>query len=236
MPSNLPEAAKDPMLPVLDEALVVADGRRIGYRVRGDRTGQVLVYFHGQPGSRLEADLIPDFEMSRLGITIISFDRPGMGNSDLITAQDITVDVEDAVRLTDHLGIDRFAVMGTSAGGPPALALTAIHPERVERTVLCSASGPYDDERYMSLEDVEGRRQFIENGAESMLGDYATEREEFLVNPESKVAEWFAAFPEDERAWITRPPAGPLVVADYVEAMRQGPRGWLREAEVRLMS
>ena len=224
------------MLPVLDDVLTLADQRRVGYRVRGDRAGQPLVYFHGQPGSRLEADLIPDRVLETFGVWIVSFDRPGMGKSDLIPARDMTLDVEDAVDLADHLGIQTFAVMGVSAGGPPGLALSATHPERVLRTVLSSTSGPYDDERFMSEEDREGRRQALEHGPESMLPDYEAERQRFLAEPEATVAEWFAGFPDEELAWITAPPAGPLVVADYSEAVRQGARGWLREAEVRLMS
>lgn len=223
------------MFEVIDDVLKVQDGRGIGFRVRGERSGHPIVYFHGEPGSRLEADLIPDAAVRAAHACLVSFDRPGMGRSDLIPAQDMTIDVQDALRVADHLGIGRFAVMGVSAGGPPAFAISATHPERVTRTVLSSASGPYDDESYMPAEDVQEFRRLRELGAEGMVAEYDYHRREALVDVAAFVALWFADFPEAERTWITTPPAGPAIVADFTEALRQGSRGWLRETEVRAM-
>ncbi|HYY29717.1 MAG TPA: hypothetical protein VE860_17375 [Chthoniobacterales bacterium] len=38
--------------------VVLSDGRRLGYRATGAPDGDPLFYFHGFPGSRLEADLL----------------------------------------------------------------------------------------------------------------------------------------------------------------------------------
>ena len=223
------------MLDVLDDVVTLPEGRRIGFRVRGGLSSRPIVYFHGQPGSRLEAELIPDAAIEAAGACLVSFDRPGMGRSDLIPARDMTIDVEDAISVADHLGIGRFAVMGVSAGGPPAFALAATHPERVERAVLCCASGPYDDEAYMPAEDIEDLRRLRALGADGVLAEYEELRRGVLADVASFVAGWFAEFPASERDWITSPPAAPAIVVDYTEALRQGARGWLRETEVRAM-
>lgn len=216
-----------------DHVLTLADGRSIGYRDRGDRSWLPVVYFHGEPGSRLEAELIPDAALAAAEVRLISFDRPGMGRSDLIPAQDMTLDIQDALSVADHLEVGRFAVIGVSAGGPPAFAISATHPERVVRTVLISAAGPYDDETYMTVEDIDTLRRLRDAGPASLLGEYEDERRAFLEDLPGTLAEWFVDFPDAERAWISTPPAEPAIVADFTEALRQGADGWLRETEVR---
>ena len=46
---------------------------------------------------------------------------------------------DDTVALADLLGIDRFAVLGMSVGGPYALATAARHPDRVTAVGLVEA-------------------------------------------------------------------------------------------------
>lgn len=218
-----------------DAVLTLPNGRAIGYRDRGHRSSLPVVYFHGEPGSRLEADLIPDDALLAAGVRLISFDRPGMGRSDLVPAQDMTLDIEDAITVADHLGVERFSVIGVSAGGPPAFAISATHPERVIRTVLSSASGPYDDEAFMPAEDIDAMRRLRDGGPDSMIEEYEDERRSFLEDTAGTLTRWFAEFPEAERVWLSTPPASTAIAADFEEALRQGARGWLRESEVRSM-
>jgi pimeloyl-ACP methyl ester carboxylesterase len=49
----------------------------------------------------------------------------------------------DVARIADALGIDRFAVMGDSGGGPHALACAAVWPGRVLATVCISGPAPF---------------------------------------------------------------------------------------------
>lgn len=220
---------------LVDGVLALPDGRRVGYRVRGPRAGRQVVYFHGQPGCRLEADLIPDRLLGGFGLRVLSFDRPGMGRSDLIQAEDMMIGVEDAIHLADHVGIDRFAVIGVSAGGPPALAISAGHPERVDRTILVSASGEYDDDRYMHPADVAHFKQLREQGPEPLVPEYEAFRKSLLADVEGTIARLFAAFPEAERTWISSPPAKAPAAADFLESLAQGSAGHLRETEVRAL-
>ncbi len=63
------------------ETLRLEDGRLLGYAVYGDPEGWPIFYFHGFPGSRLEAQLA-DRVAARMGIRLIALDRPGFGLSD----------------------------------------------------------------------------------------------------------------------------------------------------------
>jgi len=71
-------------------------------------------------------------------VRVIACDRPGYGGSD---AQPFTLRsiAEDAVAVMDAFGVDRFAAVGQSGGGPFALAAASRWPDRV--TGVGSASG-----------------------------------------------------------------------------------------------
>lgn len=218
-----------------DDVLTLADGRRLCYRVRGPRGAAPILYFHGQPASRLEADLIPSTVLERQGARLISFDRPGMGGSDFLPARDMVLDLPDAVAILDHLGLGTVGVIGTSAGGPWAMAFGAVHAARVSAIGLLCASGPYDDERFMSEEDIDEHRQLRAIGPEAVESDYAAARERMMADMSAALASWFEDFPADERRWVASEPAASTLVAEAMEALRQGSRGWLRGTEVRHM-
>jgi pimeloyl-ACP methyl ester carboxylesterase len=55
------------------------DGRTLGYAEYGDPAGSPLLYFHGHPGSRLEAAFLAT-AAHRAQIRLVGVDRPGMGN------------------------------------------------------------------------------------------------------------------------------------------------------------
>jgi pimeloyl-ACP methyl ester carboxylesterase len=53
----------------------------------------------------------------------------------------------DVVSLADHLGIERFAVMGISGGGPHSAACAALLGDRVDSAAIVSGVGPLADPR-----------------------------------------------------------------------------------------
>ena len=78
-----------------------------------------------------------------LGVRLITFDRPGYGwlrpaGSRLVA--DVAPDVQ---AIADELGLDRFAVIGRSGGGPHALACAALLPERVTRAGVLVSLAPW---------------------------------------------------------------------------------------------
>jgi len=107
-----------------DTVLALADGRRLGYAEFGDPSGAPCLYFHFSPGSRLEpAAVFSGVRQAWLrGVRLVSADRPGFGLSDRQPARTLLDWPGDIAALADHLGIDRFAVLGASGGGAYALA------------------------------------------------------------------------------------------------------------------
>jgi pimeloyl-ACP methyl ester carboxylesterase len=120
----------------------LSDGRVLAYLETGDSEGRPVFYFHGGPGSRLEA-LLFDEPSRRLGIRLIATDRPGYGLSDFQDDRTYLDWPDDIRELADHLGIDRFAVLGWSSGGPHAAAVAYGVPERLTVAGIVSGEAPY---------------------------------------------------------------------------------------------
>lgn len=66
----------------------------------------------------------------------ITFDNRGIGRSTGGTASTIDQMADDAVRLLDHLGIDKTIVFGMSMGGAIAQRIVLDHPDRVGALIL----------------------------------------------------------------------------------------------------
>lgn len=121
----------------------------LGVAEYGHPRGRPILYFHGFPGSRLEAS-VADAIAASLGIRLVAFDRPGMGRSPFLSGRTIPDIAFDVARLADGLGIGRFAVLGVSGGAPYALACGLRLPARVDRIGLISPAGPFAEKRYQA--------------------------------------------------------------------------------------
>jgi len=126
------------MIPAPSGVVELADGRRLAYDDVGDAEGVAVVYLHGCPDCRLTRHP-DDSNATRAGVRLIAVDRPGYGSSDAHPSSTEATQADDIVALADALGLERFAVLGWSSGGPGALALGALHPERV--TAIGVAAG-----------------------------------------------------------------------------------------------
>ncbi len=103
----------------------------------------VVVWHHGTPNiGSPPAPLFPAAE--RLGIRWVSYDRPGYGGSTPRPDRPVGSAADDVAHVVDALGVERFAVMGHSGGGPHALACGALLPDRVLGVVSVSGLAPFD--------------------------------------------------------------------------------------------
>ena len=70
----------------------------------------------------------------------VHYDERGNGLSDWDNPTfSIDAFVRDLEAVVDTLGLDRFALIGSSKGGATAIAYAARHPERVSHLILCGA-------------------------------------------------------------------------------------------------
>lgn len=103
-----------------------------------------MLYLHGAIGTTLEDDPQLAAFLAQRRIRMIMVSRPGFGGSDPRPGRAIIDFAADVAGLADRLAIDRFALLGVSAGGPYALACALALGDRITATaaVSCLTPGP----------------------------------------------------------------------------------------------
>jgi pimeloyl-ACP methyl ester carboxylesterase len=130
------------------QMITTDDGRRLCFAEWGDPTGFPVLFFHGTPGGRLNRHPDESVYVAK-GARLITYDRPGYGSSERLPGRAVVDCVVDVAAIVDHLGISRFAVTGSSGGGPHVLAVAARLSERVVRARCNVGIAPY------GLEDLD---------------------------------------------------------------------------------
>lgn len=116
-----------------------SDGVRIAYMDEGE--GEPILLIHGF-ASNIAANWVdPQWvrTLTKAGRRVIAFDNRGHGQSEKLYEPErygAPEMAEDAVRLLDHLGIERVDVLGYSMGARIAAFLTFAHPERVRSVII----------------------------------------------------------------------------------------------------
>lgn len=121
------------------------DGRRVFFAEYGPRDGAPVVFFHGGPGCRQPSVPRQEEIATEVGVRLVCPERPGFGDSTRHPGRSLATVVADTEALADALGLERFAVLGYSAGGPHALACGALLGARVGRVVTLGCGASPDD-------------------------------------------------------------------------------------------
>lgn len=120
-----------------DQQVTLRDGRKLAYRDLGDRDAPPVVFNPGFMACRLTGRAVS-------GVRVLSLDRPGIGLSDPAPRRSLLDWPDDVADLADRLGIERFAVLGHSAGGPYAAACAVRLPDRVTALGIACGFTPLD--------------------------------------------------------------------------------------------
>lgn len=119
------------------------DGRHLAYKEHGvskELAKYKIIFVHGFGSSRLDAAIAENLSpevVEELGIYIVSFDRPGYGESDpdpKRTRKSLALDIEE---LADQLGLgSKFYVVGFSMGGQVVWSCLKYIPHRLTGAAL----------------------------------------------------------------------------------------------------
>lgn len=111
----------------------------------GAPDGKPVFLLHGTPGGR-NGPRPRGIFLYRLGIRLISYDRPGYPGSSRQPDRTVADAAADVEAIADHFGIDRFSVVGRSGGAPHALACAALLKDRVICAAALGSLAPHDAE------------------------------------------------------------------------------------------
>ena len=70
--------------------------------------------------------------LEEFGVRLITYDRPGFGESDIYRRQSLRTFAEDLAFIADTLGVGKFWLIGYSTGGIYAWAAMKYIPHRLE--------------------------------------------------------------------------------------------------------
>jgi pimeloyl-ACP methyl ester carboxylesterase len=141
----------DPMVPVpipiqvpAKEGMAELPGTHLGYWDTGG-TGEPIVLLHPASGSAL-VWLYQQPVFAQAGYRLVAYSRRNYYNSDLAPADDPGTASEDLQNFIDFLGLDKFHLVSSAAGGSVAADYVLSHPERllsltVSSNNLAAASG-----------------------------------------------------------------------------------------------
>jgi pimeloyl-ACP methyl ester carboxylesterase len=212
------------------ETVCAADGRRLSVKITGHPEGSPVFLLHGTPGSRLGPHP-RGMVLYRLGVRLISFDRPGYGRSDRQPGRRVADVAADVAVIADTFGIGQFAVAGRSGGGPHALACAALLPHRVTRAAVLVGLAPPSADGLDWLAGMAASNIVHyttaaagEDALVSWLGPAAAairaDPGELLVRLRGELA-------DPDRQIVADPGIRALLMESYAEALRASAYGWV---------
>jgi pimeloyl-ACP methyl ester carboxylesterase/DNA-binding CsgD family transcriptional regulator len=150
--------------------------------------------------------------------TVVGYDRPGTGLSDLDTAAPLTIEQDIAVLdgLLDHVGIQRCTVFGFSAGGLLGGAYAAARPERVQRLIAYGAHASGE-----LIADADARREMVALVRAHWGVGSKVLAATFFPDADAATLDWFARF---QRASATPEMAARVLEAIYRSDVRDSLR------------
>jgi pimeloyl-ACP methyl ester carboxylesterase len=218
-------------VPSDDHRLELANGRTIGYATWGDPEGTPVFFAHGTPGSRRvrTPSLDDPAWLARRRLRFIGVDRPGYGYSDPWPEASMLDCAEDFGRVADRLGIERFSLIGFSGGGPYAIALGALVPERIGGVAIVSGLGMLDrPDAFEGMDEANAADFEMARQSPDVLATEIDEvAREVRENSWGNVSEISEELPELDRLMLERPDAQALFFGPSQEAVRQGASGWV---------
>jgi pimeloyl-ACP methyl ester carboxylesterase len=206
-----------------------SDGRRLQYEESGDPDGVPVFLLHGTPGSRLGPRPRAGV-LYRLGVRLISYDRPGYGGSDRHRGRSVADCATDVAAIADDLGLPTFTVVGRSGGGPHALAAAARLPGRVTRAAVLVSLAPHDAEidwyGGMMPSNVDEFSTATQDESR-LIESLRLQAERTRRSPVSLLDMLRAEIAGPDREFVRGLTIQKLLLESYAEAMRGGPYGWI---------
>jgi pimeloyl-ACP methyl ester carboxylesterase len=214
--------------------VTLGDGRSLEYVELGDPSGRPVLFCHGTPATGGQAAVVADAARDH-GVRLLAPSRPGYGDS-TASAPGLASFAADALELADLVGLDRFTTMGLSGGGPFALAVAAVAPERVTSVAVQGGTAAYFEVMPPSDDDAAERRamaMFLAGDHDEAVAELTRSAEAELgplrgLSEDEFAAAMRAQAPPNESWLADRPVAYAAFLADFRRAIA-GPSGYVRD-------
>jgi pimeloyl-ACP methyl ester carboxylesterase len=190
-----------------------------------------MFFLHGTPGCRLNRH--PDAMLwPRLRLHVVTLDRPGYGQSTAFPGRRVSHAAHDVAAVADALGFERFLVVGSSGGGPHALACAAELGDRVLGCAAVASAAPLIPAEVDDLIGVnrEAQRILAERGRPGMVEFLGGLRGQFLADVIETLDVQLADAPTADVEWNQREDVQTVRREAILEALRPGVQGWVDDS------
>lgn len=195
----------------------------------GDEDGFPIFLMHGTPGSR-KGPRPRSIVLYRMGVRLISYDRPGYGDSGRAEGRSVVDAAADVEAIADKLGHDRFAVVGRSGGGPHALACAASGSlaGRVTRVAVLVTLAPPNAPDLDWLDGM-NTHNLKEHSADhgTFIASLTARADLARLDPQTLLDQLAPELTPTDRKVVDDVAIGNLLRASYAEAVRTGANGWI---------
>ena len=167
----------------------------------------------------------------RLGIRLISYDRPGYGRSDQHRGRSVADAAADVRTIADHLGIDAFSVVGRSGGAPHALACAALLGGRIRSVASLVGLAPPDAadlDWYGGMTDS-NTAAFgqVEPDLDRVIDMLRERAEQIRDDPDLLLRLLQPELTDQDHRVVGEVAIQQLLTETYAEACRHGAQGWI---------
>jgi len=209
------------------------DGRRLAVEEWGAADGAPVFLMHGTPGSRF-GPRPRGSVLYRLGVRLIAYDRPGYGDSDRLGSRVVAHAAEDVAAIADALGLERFAVLGRSGGGPHALACACLLGDRVRCAAVLVGLAPRDAEGLdwyagMTASNVSAY-QTAESGAGALVARFEAQAALMRRDPAAHLPYRDGELSPSDRGVMSDAGIRTMMVSNFAEAVKRSGGGWVDDA------
>lgn len=210
-----------------------ATGEKLLVLEWGQLNRPVIFLVHGFPGCADQGRLLmstPLFEDFRL----ISFDRPGYGDSDYQSGLTPLKLAEQIQRLADHLNISEFRLLSVSGGAPYAMAIAHALPDRVLKLSSVAGVAPLTLKNFRHMNSPQKKAWILRNLIPMPLLNYGMNK--IWQSGLDRVDEFLFSDMDDfsipDQNVFKNPLVGPALVATVRTALKPGPLGVLHDMKI----
>jgi 3-oxoadipate enol-lactonase len=144
---------------------------RLNYEIAGE--GERFVVLAGSLGSTLEM-WEPQLPAFTPHFTVLRYDQPGHGRSDLPGEPTIAAFARELAGLLDELGQKSVLFCGLSLGGAVGMRLALDRPELIERMALCCTAARFATTEFWDERIAATRAGGVRSVAEAVLARWFT--------------------------------------------------------------
>ena len=210
-------------------SITLPDGRSLDIvDAAGDKP--VLLFHHGTPGSGRPVRAMQR-AAENAGLRLVTYSRAGYGGSSRKAGRSVADVAADMEALLDALGAERCVTVGWSGGGPHALAMGALLPERTAGVVSIAGIALYGA-RGIDFMAGMGEQNVVEfsaslAGEETLRPSLEADAEQLADTDAAGMIEGMATLlPQVDRDHLTDE-FGEDLAANFKEGLRNGVDGWV---------